>query len=95
MAVIDPSWVEIQTGMYLSEHTRQIGGVTYTFREVYAADGYCMYNRDEPEEERTYYQYSALPIFWDTVEIINSYIACVPIQEGWEIVGGVDKPVTE
>ena len=36
--------VEIQTGLYLYEYQKTIGGNTYTFRQLYSAEGYCFYD---------------------------------------------------
>lgn len=44
MAVIDPSWVELQTGLYLEQQTKTIGGREYTFRYLHSSDGYCFYD---------------------------------------------------
>ena len=69
--------VEIQTGLYVYDQQKIIGGNTYTFRYLYSSDGYCFYDNEEeiydeegnlipPEDvlptQRTYSQYCGLAI---------------------------------
>lgn len=69
--------VEIQTGLYVYDEQKVIGGNTYTFRKLYSGDGYCFYDlNDEIYDEegnlipadqvqpnqRPYYRYMALAI---------------------------------
>lgn len=69
--------VEIQTGLYLHEHTRTIGSTEYTFRELYSSEGYCFYdladeyydeegnlipNDEVQPSQRVYYQWMSLAI---------------------------------
>lgn len=85
--VIDPSWVELQTGLYLEEQTRTIGGTTCTFRYLHSSDGYCFYDVEDEEEERIYYQNMNLAISqsgW-TYEQLNAKYISIPIEEGMEI----------
>lgn len=44
MAIIDPSWIELQTGLYLEEQTRVVAGAERTFRYLHSSDGYCFYD---------------------------------------------------
>lgn len=104
--VIDPSWIEIQTGLYLEEIQRVIGNNTYTFRNLHSAEGYCYYDLEQPENydedgnlkppaERVYRQNSSLGIgqsSW-TYEQINARYISVPIEDGFEIVSRPNKPV--
>lgn len=73
MATIDESWIELQTGLYLEEYQKTIGGKTYTFRILHSSDGYCFKDmsdmvwdeelqaeRQPNDEERTYYTYMSL-----------------------------------
>lgn len=88
---------EIQVGLWLYEYHRIIGGTTYTFRQLFSADGYCFYNLEVPENynedgnlkppsERLYAQWAAIAHSYDTVEKINANFISVPIEEGYEIV---------
>lgn len=89
--------VEIQTGLWLYTYTRTIGGVERTFRQIYAAEGYCFWkpnmpeNYDEhgnllPESGRVYFTYSSCA--YTTLEEINANFISVPVQDGYEIAGG-------
>lgn len=84
--------VEIQTGLYLYESTFIMGGVEYTRRELYSAEGYCFYEVDQPEnydeegnllppEDRIYAQYAILAQSLNTVELINAMFISVPVEE--------------
>jgi hypothetical protein len=94
--------IEIQTGLYLYEYTKTIGGRDYTFRRLYSAEGYCFYDLAQvenyvdgditgellPPEQRVYSQYTALAIIQSTwtYEQINAQYISVPVQDGYEIV---------
>jgi hypothetical protein len=101
---IDPSWIEIQTGLYLEVTTRVIAGNTYTFRRLHSGEGYCFYNVDIPENydeegnlkppaERMYATYSTCA--YETIEEINAHFISVPIEPGYEIVSVPNTEVTE
>lgn len=98
MATIDPSWTEIQIGLYLEAHSWTVNGVTYYNSRLHSADGYCFYDVDDEyyDEEgnlipadqvqpnqRMYYQWCITPIT-DVNELNRKYIS-VPVQEGFEI----------
>lgn len=97
--------VQIQEGLYLYVYTKTILGNTYTFRELYSAEGYCFYqlsqseNYDEegnlkPANQLQYFQYMSCAM--TTVEEINADIVSVPIQDGFFILGSsTNPPVTE
>lgn len=108
MPNIDPSWVPVegQPGLYLEsyEDTNIFTGVPILRRILHSADGYCFYDlADEyydamgdiiPEENvtpemRIYYQYMALAPSKDINDLVS-----VPIQDGYEIVGTTNPPVT-
>lgn len=87
--------VQIQTGLYLLETPRVIGGREYIFRELFSAEGYCFYNTEIPEnydeegnllppEERMYATYSTCG--YSNIEEINTIFISVPVEEGYEIV---------
>lgn len=91
----------IQTGLYLKETPVTINGTLYTYRELYSAEGYCFYNKNDeiydeegnliaPEdvtpEMRTYAQYASLSGVYTTIEQINAVYVSVPVQDGYEIV---------
>jgi hypothetical protein len=96
--------VEVQTGLYLYTYTKVIAGRTYTFRELYSAQGYCFWqvsqaeNYDEegnllPENQRIYATYSTCVL--TTAEEINAEYISVPYVEGYEGVSVGDNTVTE
>ena len=93
--------IEIQTGLYLYEYQKTIGGNTYTFRQLYSHENYCFWdiedeqNYDEEgnlksENERLYAQYASLAISMSTWthEQLNARFISVPIQDGFDILGG-------
>lgn len=96
--------VEIQTGLWLYEYQRTIGGREYTFRQLYSAEGYCFYNMQTPEnfdeegnllppEERLYVQFAQLAISMSswTYEQLGEVFISVPVQDGYYI-ANVDVP---
>lgn len=99
LQVIPEGSVEIQTGLWLHEQERIIGGNTYILRKLYSAEGYCFWqvsqpeNYDEegnlkPESERVYAQHAVLgsnTVSW-TYEQLNAEFISVPVQDGFEIV---------
>ena len=105
--VIDPSWIEIQTGLYLEEYNLVIGGTSYIRRKLHSSDGYCFWNNQDvnnydeegnlrPENERIYMQDASLGInqsSW-TYDQLNAVFISVPVQEGYEIVS-VTPPAVE
>ena len=69
--------VEIQTGLYVYDEQKTIGGTTYTFRKLYSSDGYCFYDNeaevydedvnlvaheDVQPNQRVYAQYASLAV---------------------------------
>ncbi len=93
--VIDPSWVELQTGLYLEEYTKTIGGTEYTFRNLHSSEGYCFYDSTLSEENRIYAQDIGLAISLSTwtYEQINARYISVPIEDWMEIVSTSNPPV--
>ncbi len=86
--------VEVQTGLWWYTYTKTIGGVEYTFGQLYSEQGYCFYKVDQPENydedrnllpanQRVYFTYSA---GYTTLEQINASIVSVIAQDGYEIV---------
>lgn len=108
ITTIDPSWIEIQEGLYLEEFEKVIAGNLRLRRILHSADGYCFYDLQQPEnydeegnlkpaEDRVYATYASLGIgmsSW-TYEQINAQFISVPIQPGYEIVSASNPPVTE
>lgn len=107
MAIIDPNWEELQTGLYKKLVVEHAGSLTITYSELYSADGYCFYDVTEeiydeegnlipPEDvqpsQRTYAQYCATPIT-DNDELNAKYVS-VPVDPSYEIVS-VDNPDVE
>lgn len=77
--------VEIQTGLWLYTRNKVIGGVEYTFRELFSSEGYCFYDNRDLEEERIYYQYASLGLL-DSEDNYTS-IPISELPEGSEIAG--------
>lgn len=96
--------VEIQTGLWMHTETMTVLGQERTFGRLYSAEGYCFYwlsnpdNYDEegnlkPLEERIFAQYTTLG-FEPNVDDVNADYFSVPIQDGYEILGATNPPVT-
>lgn len=108
ITTIDPSWIEIQEGLYLEEYEKVIAGNLRIRRELHSADGWCFYDLQQPEnydeegnlkpaEERVYATYTSLGIAassW-TYEQINAQFISVPIQPGYEIVSVSNPSVAQ
>lgn len=96
--------VQIQMGLYLIETPYTVSGVVRTRRELYSADGYCFWNRLQPEnyvdgntegellplEERTFARYARLSSYYTVPELINIDFISVPIQNSYENVSAVN-----
>lgn len=94
--VIPEGSVEIQTGLYVYDEQKTIGGTTYTFRKLYSAENYCFWQVSDPENydeegnlkpanERVYAQYAALAISqssW-TYDQLNAEFISVPVEESF------------
>lgn len=87
--------VEIQTGLWAAVNYFTVGSVTYTFYDIYSAEGYCFWEIQQPEnydedgnllplEQRVYAQYMSTG--YRTIEDLNANFESVPYQEGYEIV---------
>ena len=85
--IIDPSWIELQPGLYLEEQTVMLAGVLRVVRTLHSSDGYCIKDMNdivEDESERIYYQIMHLAIqqsSW-TYEQLNAVYISVPVEEG-------------
>jgi hypothetical protein len=77
---------EIQEGLYLYKYSKPIANKIFTFRQLYAATGYCFYdilqpdNYDEegnmlPENERLYMSYMSCA--YDDNEINKNIISVI------------------
>ena len=87
--------VEVQTGLWAEARTISLGSMTRVSHRLYSAEGYCFYilanSLDEegnllPEEQRTYYTY--MNSGYQTIEQVNANVVSVPVEDGYEIVGG-------
>ena len=96
ITVIDPSWVELQTGLYLEEKYLTIGGVSRLFRYLHSSEGYCFYDAEDANDPPVYAQYAALAISMSswTYEQLNAKWISIPIEEGMEIVSAPNSNVT-
>ena len=79
--------IKIQEGLYLLETPFKVLGVEYIRREIYSADGYHFWMREQPEnyvdgdveagellplEERDFSEYAILAAYYTTPELINA-----------------------
>lgn len=105
--IIDPSWVEIQTGLYLESYERInfITGLPMIVRILHSGDGYCFY-----DSSTEYYDEEGNPIPNDEVSSemrmyyqymaipeskdINDFVS-VPIEPGYEIANTSNNTVTQ
>ena len=96
--------VEIQTGLWAAVNSFTVSGVTYSFYDIYSAEGYCFWDIQQPEnydeegnllpmEQRVYALYSRTP--YTSIEELNANYVSVPVQEGYEIVsvGGTNHEI--
>ena len=95
LATIPEGSIEVQTGLWAYLRSFVFNGVTKSHYVLYSAEGYCFYcpaeNIDEdgnllPENERVYAQYRSTTC--TTVEQINARFVSVPVQDGYDILGG-------
>lgn len=88
--------VEIQTGLWLYTYDKTIGSNTYTFGQLYASEGYCFYEIEQPENyddegnlkpanELIYATYMSAGLN-PSADDINARVVSVPYQEGYEVV---------
>ena len=75
--------IKIQEGLYLLETPFKVLGVEYIRREIYSADGYRFWMREQPEnynedgellplEERQFSEYAILASYYTTTDLINA-----------------------
>ena len=75
--------IEIQKGLYLLETPFTVLGVEYIRREIFSADGYHFWEREQPEnynengellpiEERQFSEYARLSSYYTTADLINA-----------------------
>lgn len=77
--------IEIQKGLWLYSYNKTIGGETYTFRQLFASEGYVFYNNTIEVLEgqaRLYYVFASLGLTTN----VNEYTS-IPYQEGMDIAG--------
>ena len=86
---------EIQTGLWAAVNSFTMSGVSYTFYDLYSAEGYCFWdtltpeNYDEegnlvPLEQRLFAQYARTS--YRAIDDLNANFFSVPVQDGYEIV---------
>lgn len=95
MTVIDPTWIEIQEGLY----QEIVVGTFITRSRLHSAEGYCFYDKTDvvydeagnviPDEDvlptqRILMQYCSTPET-DIAEL-NARFVSIPIEPGYEIV---------
>ena len=82
--------IKIQEGLYLLETPFKVLGVEYIRREIYSADGYHFWEREQPEnydeggnllpiEERVFAEYAILSAYYTTVDLINADFISVKV----------------
>lgn len=94
--------VEIQPGLWAYLDSFTVGSVTYSFYDLYSAEGYCFWNVQQPEnydeygnllplEQRVFAQYASTA--YRTIDDLNANFISVPVEDGYEIVSvGNAKP---
>lgn len=86
---------EIQTGMWAAVNSFTVSGTTYSFYDLYSAEGYCFWEVQQPEnyddegnllplEQRVFAQYARTA--YTTIDELNANFISVPVQDGYEIV---------
>lgn len=81
---------EIQAGLYLLETPFTVSGVEYIRREIYSADGYHFWEREQPEnytddgellpvEDRAYSEYANLSSYYTNTDLINADFISLPV----------------
>ena len=93
--------VEVQTGLWASEHHYTVGGVYKMRYNIYSSEGYCFwevnqpenYDREgnlKPEDQRVYATFCSTVC--RKIDAINENFISVPYQEGYEVVSaGLEK----
>ena len=70
--VIPIGSIEVKEGLFLYEYSKEVGGKTMFFSQIYCADGYSFYDKNQsenydeennlkPENELTYAQFAYIP----------------------------------
>lgn len=88
---------EIQTGLWASERHFTIAGTAYMRYELYAAEGYCFWNKQQPEnydedgnvlplDQRKYLQFASTA--YTTIADLNANYESVPYQDSYELLSG-------
>lgn len=86
---------EIQTGLWAAVNSFTVSGNTYTFYDLYSAEGYCFWSVQQPEnydedgnllplEQRVFAQYARTS--YRNIDDLNENFISVPVQDGYEIV---------
>ena len=85
--------IEIQEGLYLLETPFTVADVEYVRRELFAADGYHFWQREQPEnynedgelppiEERQFSEYAKIAAYYTNADLINADFVSVPCGNG-------------
>lgn len=82
----------VQEGLFLYEYSKVISGKTMFFAQLYCADGYCFYDKDQsenyteegelkPENELTYARFAYIPHGTDL-----SNLVVVKVKDGFGVI---------
>ena len=85
---------EIQKGLFAELRTFTHGGVSHSRYDIHSADGYCFWEKSQPENygengellplaERVFSRFAITP--YKTVEEINAHFVSVPIEADFKI----------
>lgn len=79
--------IEIQKGLWLYSYKKTISGKEYTFRQLFAEEGYCFYDNTLAEEERIYYRWVSLGM----ADSPDNYTS-IPLSDDIIVAGKPQKP---
>lgn len=71
----------VQEGLFLYEYSKEVGGKTLFFAQLYCSDGYCFYDKNQPENyteegklkpenELTYSEFAYIPYGMDLSSLV-------------------------
>lgn len=84
--------IQVKEGLYLYEYSKEVGGKTMFFAQLYCSDGYCFYDKNQPENyteegelkpenELTYAQFAYIPHGTDL-----SSLVVVKVKDGFGVI---------